>query len=482
MATDPKTIPKQPAAEKAKPFQLVKYFTFSGLIILFAGAIALSILNINWVRQMQLRRSEDFAALLIKNLNHQIFIQFFIPITLRFGKIQLREQEQFEVMDKVVRSALHGFDVESVTIYDNLTNVVSYSYDPELVGKKGIGGSGYQVALSGRTTSRLLRRGNLVETLFGYPKEIKIVTFSPLRLEKASPELTGPMIGIISLTQDLTEQYKKIFDFQILVIVTITVFMGTIFISLLFVVKRGEGIIEKRAQERIQLKEQLSRAEHLSTLGEMVAGVSHEIRNPLGIIKSSAELLQKKMTALDKTNTIPQIIVEEARRLDSIIADFLNYARPKSPNFTLCHVEAILEKNIAFLQPQLNQQGYEINRKYSGHLPEIQADKDMLYQAFLNILINGMQAMPQGGTLTVETSLVTSGIRIVFTDHGPGIAPELLKKIWDPFFTTKDKGTGLGLGIVKNIIEAHGGEIRIANSALDDGTGVTIELPARRGA
>ena len=107
--------------------------------------------------------------------------------------------------------------------------------------------------------------------------------------------------------------------------------MLALFLILIFIVKRGESIIEKRAQERLRLREQLDRAAHLSSLGEMAAVISHEIRNPLGIIFSSAELLKKKMAKLEPNNTIPEIIVEESTRLNNIITDFLNFARPRSP-------------------------------------------------------------------------------------------------------------------------------------------------------
>ncbi|RPJ06577.1 MAG: two-component sensor histidine kinase, partial [Deltaproteobacteria bacterium] len=108
-------------------------------------------------------------------------------------------------------------------------------------------------------------------------------------------------------------------------VITCTVLMGALFVVLLFVVKRGEAIIEQRAEERLRLKEQLGRAERLSAMGEMAAGISHEIRNPLGIIRSSAELLKKKVAKIDPTSAIPDIIIEEATRLNGIITDFINF-------------------------------------------------------------------------------------------------------------------------------------------------------------
>lgn len=252
--------------------------------------------------------------------------------------------------------------------------------------------------------------------------------------------------------------------------------MGLLLLTLIFVVKRGEGIIEKRAIERLRLKDQLAKSKHLSTLGEMVAGVSHEIRNPLGIISSSAELLKKRMEPHNALNAIADIIVTESRRLNDIITDFLNYARPKTPNRSPCAIAQVLTKNIHFLEPQMAPKGYVINTRFDENVPDIMADGDMLYQAFLNLLINGMQAMPNGGSLTVAVGRKDQVVWVVIDDEGHGVPRQVMEKIWDPFFTTKEKGTGLGLGIVKNIIEAHGGTIRIGNRK-ETGARVTVTFP-----
>jgi len=466
--------------EKVKPFRLVKYFTFSSLIVIFIGTIVLSALNTNWVRTTQLKMSEDYANLILENLNHQIFLQFILPVSVKYGKIQLRNPEQSQIMDNVIHSTLHGYKVDSVTIYDVKKNMVSYSFDKSLVGKENIGGQEYKKAVAGESSIKLVQKGNFIETLLGFPAEIKMVAFAPLRLERARPGTEGPIVGVIEIVEDLSDDYKTIFRFQLLIIVTISVVMCGLFVTLIFVVRRGEDIIEKRAVERLKLEEQLRRAEHLSSIGEMVAGISHEIRNPLGIIRSSGELLKKKIATLDPTNSILDIIVEETVRLNNIITDFLDFAKPKNPEFVSCHLEDILEKNIVFLAQQFKESGCVIETVRASNLPEVFADSNMLYQAFLNILINSMQAMPDGGKISVSVSYENAGICIIFEDEGKGIPEDLLNKIWDPFFSTKDKGTGLGLGIVKKIIEAHSGTIEISNRPVR-GVHVRVKIPARQG-
>ena len=459
-----------------KPFRLVKFYTFSALIIMFTATIVISALNAHWVRNLLLEKSQAYDTLLAENLNHQIFSRFMIPALVKYGEIRLREAQQFQLMDQVVRSTLHSFNVERVTIYDN-KNIISYSYDHALIGQENAGGVHYEKAMKKEATSRLLQNGSFLELMFWYPQETKIVTFSPLRADKQM--LAGreaPVFGVLEVIRDVSEDYKAVFKLQGLIVGSCFVVMGILFLVLRFVVKHGEKIIERRAEERLKLKEKLRQAEHLSAIGEMTAGVSHEIRNPLGIIKSSAQLLKKKMEKLDAKSSIPDIIVEESQRLDSIITDFLDFARPKTPDLHPCKIEDVIEKNIAFLAPQIEENNITIEKEIAPHLPEILADSAMLYQAFLNLLINSFQSMDTGGTITIQASYTAGNVVIHFIDNGNGIPEDVLHKIWTPFFTTKDTGTGLGLGIVKNMIEAHKGSISITNRQ-PSGADVEIILP-----
>ncbi len=464
-------------SERTKPFRLVKYFSLSSLVLIFIGTIVLSVLNTHWIRSIQFTKSEDYALLLIENLNHQVFLQFILPVGVKFGKIELHNKDQFELMDSVVRSTLHSFKVDMVNIY-GVRDIIAYSFSKELVGLENLGGASFQNAIQGKSSSKLVQKGSFWELFLGVPKEIKIITFAPLKAEKPLSPVSGMILGVVEIEQDLSNDYRNIFRFQVLILLTVSGVMIILFSIMIFVVKRGEGIIQKRAQEQLKLKEQLSRAKHLSSLGEMVAGVSHEIRNPLGIISSSAELLQKKIQSDDPMMKIPSIIIEESSRLNNIITDFLNFAKPKSPHRFACRIEDVIDKNIRFLGTQTESRGYVVHTYFDKELPIIMADTDMLYQAFLNIFINAMQAMPEGGEIAVWAKATDNSIWIAVDDQGSGVTDEAMEKIWDPFFTTKDKGTGLGLGIVKNIIEAHGGLVRIDNRP-EGGARVSIRLPIK---
>lgn len=463
--------------KEQRPFRLVKFFTFTCLIVMFAGTVLIAAIDVHSVKSLLQQKNEDYAHLLIENLNHQVFLQFIIPVFIKYGRIRLREENQYERMDRVVKNTLHSFNVEMVNIYD-MKDIISYSLDKKKIGIKNAGGTGYKKALAGKSTSSLVQQGNALELFFGFPQETRLITFAPIRAEKPLSSISGPVLGVVQIIQNLSKNYKEIFKLQILVISTCFFVMGGLFLILILVVRHGEIIIKKRAEERFELEEKLRRAEHLSAIGEMTAGVSHEIRNPLGIIKSSAELLKKKMEKLDASSTIPAIIVEESVRLNNIIKDFLNFAKPKKPDIHPCRIEEIIEKNISFLEPQIKKQNFEIERRFSDGLPEIMADSSMLYQAFLNIMLNSFQAMENGGRIIISAFSDGKNLILMFEDQGKGITNENIKKIWTPFFTTKNMGTGLGLGIVKNIIESHMGEIKISNR---DSIGIQVEivLPAK---
>jgi signal transduction histidine kinase len=396
-----------------------------------------------------------------------------LPTLIKFGKIRLREENQFRLMDNVVRSTLHSFNVEMVTIYND-ENIISYSYNRSLIGQNNAGGVHYEKAMKKEATSRLMQNGRFLELIFWYPQETKIITFSPLRPDTQLVRgAESPVLGVVEIIRDISDDYKRVFKLQGLIVGTIFLVMGVLFLILRFVVKHGENIIEKRAEERLRLEEKLRRAEHLSAIGEMTAGVSHEIRNPLGIINSSAQLLKNKMQKLDAGTGIPDIIIEESARLDKIITDFLDFARPKTPDLHPCRVEKIIEKNIAYLEPQIKENHITIEKEIAGNIPEVMADSAMLYQAFLNILINAFQAIDENGKIIIRVKYRAGDVIINFTDNGGGIPKDILKKIWTPFFTTKDTGTGLGLGIVKNMIESQNGTISVKNI---EQTGADIEI------
>jgi len=254
--------------------------------------------------------------------------------------------------------------------------------------------------------------------------------------------------------------------------------MALIFFALLFIVHNAEKIIQKRAAEQRELEEQLYLAERLAALGEMVAGVSHEIKNPLGIIQSTSELLTSMPNADEKQKRLSSVITEESIRLNRIVTEFLDFARPHKLNLHECRLEEVIRKNISFLKPELESKGIVVYDKMDNRSFKLQADDELLYRALMNIFINSIQAIDNAGSITVNVDEEKGGYRMEIEDTGSGITRENMKKIFNPFFTTKQKGSGLGLPIVRKIIEGHEGTVEI-ESQEGSGTKVIIRLPLK---
>ena len=236
--------------------------------------------------------------------------------------------------------------------------------------------------------------------------------------------------------------------------------------------------MERKAQEQKRLVDKLHQSERMASLGEMIASVSHEIKNPLGIIRSTADLLEKKVIQFEPQNQLASIIREEADRLNRIVTEFLDFARPQIPRMDQVRIETILEKNLHFLSPELARRGITVQKDFIPGSQTIPLDQDQIYRAFLNILLNAVQAMPEGGKIGIKVRYISREAIIEINDSGSGLSEEERVKAFQPFFTTKEKGSGLGLAIVKNIIEAHHGTIQMVNSE-SGGTAVVITLPRK---
>lgn len=229
--------------------------------------------------------------------------------------------------------------------------------------------------------------------------------------------------------------------------------------------------------ERIMIiEEQLRRAEKLSTLGEMAAVLAHEIRNPLGSIRGTAEILKDDFLPGSPKHEFIEIQIRETERLNRVVAEFLQMARPQPAEIQICSVEDELETMVTLMANEAKKRDVDLILQPLPAPIHIRADGEKLRQALLNIIINALQATPPAGTVTLSTATGQSACEIIVHDTGMGLDAETLNRIFDPFFTTKGEGTGLGLAITRKIIESHGGTIAVASEA-GQGTTVTISLP-----
>ncbi len=232
-----------------------------------------------------------------------------------------------------------------------------------------------------------------------------------------------------------------------------------------------------------QAQEEVRRNERLAALGQLTAGVAHEIRNPLGVIKGSAEMLAQKISAEDAlAGELAGYISSEVDRLNGIVSRFLDFARPLQLHCRRESVPALLDRALKAVSDGRKQNGVRVERNYDASLEDVPVDADLCEQVFTNLAINAYQAMGEhGGTLRISARPAHSdgrrGVEIEFADTGPGVPAELREQIFNPFFTTKREGTGLGLSIVSRIIDEHGGSIRLASEP-GEGARFRIFLPA----
>jgi len=227
-------------------------------------------------------------------------------------------------------------------------------------------------------------------------------------------------------------------------------------------------------ENRIQL------AERISSLGHLAAGVAHEIRNPLNAISLGLQRLQREYSPQEESKkeeylSFTSLIYKEIRRVNDIIEQFLNLSRPFQLNLKETLLGPLLEHLIHLFKEEAISRQITLRLEYTD-LPPLLIDEEKLTQALINIMKNGMEAMGNGGTLTISTRSFRDRVEMVFSDTGCGIAPDQMKRIFDYYYTTKEKGMGLGLPIAHRIIEAHGGELNV-ESELGIGTRVTIILP-----
>lgn len=462
---------------EGKQFRLVKFFAWASFIVLIIFSFPFSVFISEKAKETLLQSYENSAMLVGDHLNQQVFQNFVIPVYSLFGRIKLSDQEQYVMMDRVVKNTIQSFQVDLVNIYDIGKGVVAYSTDKKLIGLKAVETHGYKKAVKGELSSGLISSslelwGMDIEFIGG---KRKIRTYIPFTVTRPAPGAPAYVGGVFELIQDLSTQYESIVKFQYLVFALSSGFMGLIFLALLLIVRKAEKEIDKRSREQRELEEQLHQAERLAALGQMVAGISHEIKNPLGIIQSTAELLGGMADAGDSQKKLSGVIREESMRLNRIVTEFLDFAKPQTPNLRDCPLEEILRKNLRFLHPELEKRGIRVTHNLDGKSFLIRADHDLLYRAFLNVFLNALQAMEGGGHIHVQVHEEKESCVVEIQDTGSGISQENLKRIFNPFFTTKEKGTGLGLSIVRKIIEGHRGNMTIESSE-GRGTKVMIRI------
>jgi len=242
-------------------------------------------------------------------------------------------------------------------------------------------------------------------------------------------------------------------------------------------------MVEQLRESRVEIERlhrtQMSRAEHLATLGEMATGLAHEIRNPLAGIAGVIEIIGRDLPATSPARTVVKDVRQEIARINHIVTDLLQTARPHPPTVRKSDLNTTVEHAVMLGRQQALAKSVEIALHKDPTLPEIEHDSDQMHQVLLNLLLNSLQAIDQNGKITVslESQGKTAVVQVI--DNGRGIAPDHLPNIFRPFYTTKGDGTGLGLSLARRIVEDHQGRIDVS-STLGKGTTFAVILPLQR--
>ncbi|UZP66938.1 ATP-binding protein [Desulfovibrio mangrovi] len=461
-----------------------KFLSWTSLVLILVSSLILSVVISNSVRGSLLRKQQEFATLLAENLNHQIYRRFTLPTIIGYGRIALRNEQQYERLDQVVESTIHGLHVKTLRIYD-YTKVIAYATDRQDLGDSSLAGMAVTRALSENKHSFEIESAmSPWVAMFQYelpPGSFILRTTYPLRVEQrlgrdVFDEADQPVMGVLEITQDITADYSSVISLQWLIVLTTMASSFLLFLLLVTFIRRSEKALAVRMAEKERLERDLHQSEKLASMGRVVSSIAHEIRNPLGIISSSAELLLKRPNTDALTQKILTAIYDEAKRLSKTVHDFLDYARPKPPSKERVDAAMVLDQALGFLENELSQRQVQVERLYEPGLV-MSGDKDLLYRAFYNVIANGLQAISGEGGISIAGLRQDDEIIVTFKDSGSGFDLANIDKMLDPFFTTKDDGTGLGLAIVNSIVTSHGGTLMLSN-AEEGGAIVRMGFPA----
>lgn len=246
---------------------------------------------------------------------------------------------------------------------------------------------------------------------------------------------------------------------------------------------RSAVIVLRDLREIKRLEKEVRRSEKLAAVGELAAGVAHEIRNPLSSIRGLAHFLRHALTERPKELDYAEIMVKEVDRINRVVTNLLTFARPLESEPAPTEPRELVEHTVRLVQADADRKGIDIRTTVDPDLPEVVMDEHQMIQALLNLTLNSLQALEmEGGRIEVGARVIDGGARILHIwveDDGPGIPPGSMAKIFDPFFTTRAKGTGLGLAIVRNIVEHHHGEVTVESPPAGKARGsrFTISIP-----
>lgn len=462
------------AAEYFSWVSMLTVFTAACLLTAFIGRSTLSYLHSS---------QEEYALLLGQNFNKQLFRLFTLPITIAGDSVSLSDPHQYRLLDETVESLVSGLRIESVKILDQDSRILystQYSPIPALEVEEVDASAFFDRLLPYRFVET--KNVEYIDALFGADLpdgSFLLSLYYPLSVDRGLSAFYSDfsVLGLLKITIDITANYRNAIKMQRIIFLIFIVSSLLLFGLLQYITKRANRLIYERMEHNKSLEFQLHQQEKLASMGRMVASIAHEIRNPLGIICSSSELLQSRNKEnLDRASKrILEAMIDEIKRLALVVNEFLDYAKPQQLKETHFNCSFSVKKALAFLENKIKSEEIFLTTDIEEDI-FLLGDEELVYSAIYNIISNAIQALElkkikQEDLLeNIELSLLvslkktTTQVKFIVKDNGFGFTEEALAKALDPFFTTKDTGTGLGLPIVHSILETHKAKLHLYNS------------------
>lgn len=503
-------------------FRLMLFYPITSFMVIAIVSFSVGkILSIN-EKQELIERSETYAGFIISNLNKVMYDEFFFPLIEKDKGIDLENnQEHFLKLDKVIKKSIYGYNIKKVYLYDKNRHII-YSTIPKHMGFALQEGENPQLdsALNGVAAS-ILRPPGQTDYRSEVVGETLLESYYPIFEFANDTRQKGRQVGAMEIYQDMVGLNQQISTAQHKTTLITAASMGILFISLILIVNKGALIIRLRTKQLGEAKEHLEervsertkeieaaydklkftqnkliQSEKMAGIGKFAAGIAHEINNPLASIVSCAEGLlgrvgsdvgskdgiSKIKISADDLDIFPeylQIICSESFRCKATISKLLNFARQTEPKMAEMNINSVIQESVTIIKHQINLHKKRITINLTADPVIVIGDEHQLKQVFLNVLINASDAVGDEGEIIITTELQDDNILFKCKDNGNGINSDDLKKIFDPFFSTKrvGKGTGLGLSICYGLIKAHNGNIDASSAGEGKGAIIEITLP-----
>lgn len=465
-------------------FRLVRHFTLTSLAFIIAAGAALGLyyreMTLSRMLQQQESNNVNLTQVFANTLWERHFSQLLKDSELRSSP-DLKVLSQIPEIHRDVLALMRGSTTYKIKVYDPLGRTV-YSSELAQIGEDKRNNPGFQGALQGQTRSELVHKAKFS----AFEQEVEnrdlIQTYIP-QYENDRPA------GVFEIYSDATPFLAEIRETEIRLAVLIVAAMGALFSALYFIVHRADRIIRQQAEEKKLAQQQLAQTEKMASLGQLVAGVSHQLNTPIAFshnnvrlaIATLEELGQPLPTARETLGEIRHMLtdvlggLEQMRELVENLRVFTRLDRSKVVNTDLNETL----KTVIYIARSSIPAGIEIVEQW-GEIPTITCNPSQLNQVFLNLITNAAQAIPEKGEIAVRTRRAGEQVVVEVSDNGAGIPEHILPHIFDTYFTTKPKGegTGLGLAIARDIVHNHGGNIAVTSSA-GQGTHFTVTLPIK---